>query len=155
MAIYEELKRLIRVSLKYYIIYSMVDWVLDHQLQPEAPDQISSGNSYPQNLQIGSYSIVSVNSIHWKDSYTILLFYWSNILSKLVIICFPTISWHVGMLLNVLLKYFQWVIWTLVMNCVQAMGYKRMISFMGNRQIEFLPSHNLVACGRNYEIMNV
>lgn len=140
--------------MKYYIIYSMVDWVLDHQLQPEAPDQISSGNSYPQNLQIGSYSIVSVNSIHWKDSHTILLFYWSNILSKLVIICFPNIPWHVGMLLNVQLKYFQWVIWMLVMNCVQAMGYKRMISFMGNRQIEFLPSHHLVAYGRNYEIMN-
>ena len=39
------------------------------------------------------------------------------------------------------------------MNCVQAMGYKRMIGFMGNRQIEFLPLHNLVAYGRNYEIM--
>ena len=153
MAIYEELKRLIRGSLKYYIIYSMVAWVLDHQLNPEGPDQISSGNSYPQNLQIGSYSIVNVNSIHRKDSHKILLFYWSNILSKLVIICFPTIPWHVGMLLNVQLKSFQWVIWMLVMYCVQAMDYKRMIGFMGNRQIEFLPLHDLVAYGLNYEIM--
>ena len=70
-----------------------------------------------------------------------------------MIICFPTIPWHVGMLLNVQLKSFQWVIWMLVMYCVQAMDYKRMIGFMGNRQIEFLPLHDLVAYGLNYEIM--
>ena len=39
------------------------------------------------------------------------------------------------------------------MYCVQAMDYKRMIGFMGNRQIEFLPLHDLVAYGLNYEIM--
>jgi len=84
-------------DLNYYIVYSMAVWMLDLQLLPEAPDQISSHSSYHQNLQIRQQTISNLAAVDRSPSFKS-----SCVDCKIltVVALHSANDWHVGMWLT-------------------------------------------------------